>query len=191
MDNEMRFLYSVYPKKPIRNLLSNGRPINSPKTLSLTKEEVLYCMKSGTVYRRFGSIDRNERVTTINLDRLHQKEFVTEEEWKKNNAVVEEPKKEVVEEKPIVVEPTPVVQSEPEVVESTSEEEIKSEEEVNENLDLPAEEVTVEDETDSRGTVVNTEAEVTTEEESEENSESATTLNEFYNNGYHKKKKKH
>ena len=192
MDNEIRFLYSVYPKKPIKNLLA--KPINSPKTLSLTKEEVLLCMKCGTVYRRFGLEDRNERVTTINLDRLHNRQFITEEEWKKlkNNTetVVEEPVKvkEKVEEP--VVEPTV---EEPEIKEEVVKdkevtEEVDEQEEATEIVEDTAntkDEVDIEEteeeseESDERGTVINTES---------ESEISALTQYQYSN---HKKKRRH
>jgi len=203
MDDE-RFLYSVYPKKPIKDLLSNGRPINSPKTLSLTKEEVLYCMKSGTVYRRFGEDNRNERVTTLNLDRLHNRKFMTEDEWKKlkeeSTVVVEQPKKPVEPIRPTVINTIvkPVVEEskveepkkvEPVVEESTQEETVEetteevTEDESMDNSEEVVEEETEEEETDSRGTVMNTEAEVTEESQSDSN--------DYNNRNYYKKKKRH
>lgn len=203
MDNEIRFLYSVYPKKPIKNLLPNGRPINSPKTLSLTKEEVLMCMKSGTVYRRFGSINRNERVTTMNLDRLHQRDFVTEEEWKKMEKPVEEAP--VVETSVESIEtPSEETTITPEVVEEPAKEEDNSnkeseevapvvEDEIKDSEEESTEEEPVEED-NNRGTVVNTEAEVVSEKDEEAEEESTkdnTSLNEFYARGYSKKKRKH
>ena len=71
---ETTYLYSVNPKKII--------PIRSPRSLYLTKEQVMICLKSGTVYRRFAAENRNERVTILNLDRLHNDKFMTEEEYK-------------------------------------------------------------------------------------------------------------
>lgn len=207
MDNKIRFLYSVYPKKPIKGLLPNGRSVNGPKSLQLTKEEAISCMKFGTVYRRYAD-NRNERVTTINIDRLHNDTFITEEEWKKKENVKEtfqqvEEVKETVAEKEKPVEPVkeevksePVVES---VEESKTEEITEDTEEVteNENMDNSEEGLTEdveevveeENETDSRGTVVNTEAEVSTDESPEED-DTKTTLNDFYTKGYSNKKKK-
>ena len=213
MDREVRFLYSVYPKKPIKNLMPNGRPINSPKTLSLTKEEVLLCMKSGTVYRRFGEDNRNERVTTVNLDRLHNLKFITEEEWKKTKDVqevvakVKEAAEEVAnttkfefEDKnpsnlplnaPTVDEETAIkLDSESKVEETTVEEEVSEEETTEDN----SEEKVVEEETTEDVVEETEEAEtddrgtvVNTIPESEEQSESNNN-NNYYN---HRKKKRH
>ena len=77
---ETTYLYSVNPKKIIKDLPT--LPIRSPRSLYLTKEQVLICLKSGTVYRRFATENRNERVTILNLDRLHNDKFMTEEEYK-------------------------------------------------------------------------------------------------------------
>lgn len=77
---ETTYLYSVNPKKIIKDLPT--LPIRSPRSLYLTKEQVLICLKSGTVYRRFATENRNERVTILNLDRLHNDKFMTEDEYK-------------------------------------------------------------------------------------------------------------
>ena len=77
---ETTYLYSVNPKKIIKDLPT--LPIRSPRSLYLTKEQVLICLKSGTVYRRFAAENRNERVTILNVDRLHNDKFMTEEEYK-------------------------------------------------------------------------------------------------------------
>lgn len=200
MDNKIRFLYSVYPKKPIKGLLPNGRSVNGPKSLQLTKEEAISCMKFGTVYRRYAD-NRNERVTTINIDRLHNDTFITEEEWKKKENVKEtvqqvEEVKETVAEKEKPVEPVKEVKSEPvvESVEESKTEDTEDTEEVTENENMDNSEeveevVEEENETDSRGTVVNTEAEVSTDESPEED-DAKTTLNDFYTKGYSNKKKK-
>lgn len=85
MNEEIRFLYSINPKKLIRFL--NGNPIIPPirtsKTLSLTKEEVRECLKYGSLYRRFANEGVNVRVTINNIDRLHNAKLMTEEEYKK------------------------------------------------------------------------------------------------------------
>ena len=127
--DEVRFLYSVNPKKPIKGILENGRPINSSKSLSLTIDQVRACMACGSVYRWFANEDKLERVTSLNIERLHNEKLMTEEEFeafKMNDVagntgsvvtteapVVEEPK---VEEVAPVVEETPVVEEVPEVV---------------------------------------------------------------------------
>lgn len=77
---ETTYLYSVNPKKIIKDLPTP--PIRSPRSLYLTKDQVRICLKSGTVYRRFAAENRNERVTILNIDRLHNDKFMTEEEYK-------------------------------------------------------------------------------------------------------------
>ena len=77
-----RYLYSVHPRKPIKNL-SNVAVIRVPKSLSLTLEDVLTCLKSAVVYRRFANENKIERVTILNAERLHNAKFMTEEEYEK------------------------------------------------------------------------------------------------------------
>ena len=196
MDNEIRFLYSVFPKKPIKNLLPNGRPINSPKSLQLTKEQVLYCMKFGTVYRRFGE-GREERTTTLNLDRLHNREYIEEKDWNASKSVEEpvktpdpestveptkEPEKveEVKESEPVVTET--VEETTEEVTETVNEEVFEDSVEVKDEVEIEETEDEEEEETDERGTVVNTEAEIP---------DQITPASGNYNNYNHKKKKRH
>ena len=134
MEDEKRYLYSVSPKKPIKGLLADGRPINGPKSLQLTIEEVKKCMNCGSVYRWFANEDRRERVTSLNIERLHNEKFYTEEEYASakfdnvagNNGTVVDTKveaepvveevapviEEVVEEVPAAAEETPVVETE-------------------------------------------------------------------------------
>lgn len=80
MDNNEKFLYAVHPKKVIVGV-GNVNCIRVPKSLELTKEEVLTCLKRATVYRRFAAGGRNERVTTMNLDRLHRADYISENDW--------------------------------------------------------------------------------------------------------------
>lgn len=77
-----RYLYSVHPRKPIKNL-SDIAVIRVPKSLSLTLEDVLTCLKSAVVYRRFANENRIERVTILNAERMHNAKFMTEEEYEK------------------------------------------------------------------------------------------------------------
>lgn len=77
---DVRYLYSVNPKKPIRTI--KGVPIlRTPKSLQLTKEDVRECLKFGSVYRRFANENRIERVTINSVDRFHNAKFMTEEEY--------------------------------------------------------------------------------------------------------------
>ena len=132
---ETRFLYSVSPKKPIKGILENGRPINSSKSLQLTIEQVEKCMACGSVYRWFANENKLERVTSLNMERLHNEKFMTEEEFEafKFNGVAGNTGKVV--DTTAVEEPAPVV------------EEVKVEEEVAAPAadEAPVEEVKVEE----------------------------------------------
>ena len=133
---DLRFLYSVNPKKVIKNL-SGVSVIRTPKSLQLTKEDVIECLKYGSVHRRFANENKIEKVTIDNVDRLHNAKYISEEEWKKiikdggditgTVTIVDEPEKvveivesateeEVVEE--VIAETT---EEEPAVVEETEE----------------------------------------------------------------------
>lgn len=145
---ETRFLYSVYPQRPIKGLLPNNRPINGPRSLSLTKEEVLICLKSGSVYRRFANENRNERVDLTNIDRLHNERFIMEKDYKvdslgKDSGTVvdtapektpEKAEEKVVEE-PVKVEDTPVSEAVEEKKEEVVEESAPVEDEKAEDVD--------------------------------------------------------
>ena len=101
---EQTYLYEVRPHKIITGI--HGVPyIRTPRAVYLTKDEVLICLQKGSVYRRFANLDKLERVTVTNVDRLHNEKFISEEEWigtKKEDTPVappvepkqEEPKKE-------------------------------------------------------------------------------------------------
>lgn len=80
---ETRYLYSVNPRKVIKFLHGEQiiPPIRVAKTLSLTKEEAKECLQYGSVYRRFANENRNERVTTRNIDRLHNAKYMSEKEY--------------------------------------------------------------------------------------------------------------
>lgn len=77
---EERFTYTVNPRRPIRNLIK-GKTIVRSENLSLTKSEVLFCLKFGPVYRKFYKSNKLERVLPSNLDRLHRKDYLTEKEY--------------------------------------------------------------------------------------------------------------
>ena len=76
---EQTYLYSVHPRTIIKEL--PVAPIRVPKSLYLTKDQVLICLKHGAVYRRFANEGKNERVTITNVDRLHNEKFMTEEQY--------------------------------------------------------------------------------------------------------------
>lgn len=73
---EERYMYQVNTRLPIT--LSVGS-LRSPKSVLLTKEDVLYALGKAVLFRRFS--DRLEKVTTGNVDRLHNEQFMTEEEY--------------------------------------------------------------------------------------------------------------
>lgn len=80
-----RYLYTINPKKIIKRLADEplNPPLKTPKTLNLTKEQVRDAIRYGSVYRRFANENRNERVTTINIDRLHNAKYMSGEEYEK------------------------------------------------------------------------------------------------------------
>ena len=78
MSNEV-YLYTVHPKRPLK--IEGVGVVRTPKTLSLTKEDVKLAIKGASVYRRFANIGINERVTTLNIDRLHRAEYISEKDW--------------------------------------------------------------------------------------------------------------
>lgn len=85
-----RYLYSVHPKRVIKNLSDTIPVIRTNKTLSLTLDEVRICLKSATVYRRFANENRIERVTISNVERFHNARFMTEKEYEDFKAQKEE-----------------------------------------------------------------------------------------------------
>jgi hypothetical protein len=93
---EQTFLYEVRPRKIITGIHGVAY-IRSPRSIYLTKDEVLVCLQCGSVYRRFANLDRLERVTVTNVDRLHNENFIPEDQWtgkvEKATPAVEEPKK--------------------------------------------------------------------------------------------------
>lgn len=79
MDNNA-FLYAVNPRRPIKNLNADIPIIRTNKSFYLTKEEVEKCLPFASVYRRFG-VDQLVKVTSSNLERLHNNKLYTEDEW--------------------------------------------------------------------------------------------------------------
>ena len=138
---ERVFLYSVCPKKVIKELPTTI-PIRSPKSLYLTKEQVEICLKYGSVYRRFANEQRNERVTILNIDRLHNEKFMTEEQYKEYKQNLKDGQRgSVIVDEPKVEDPTPEIKED-------KKEEVKVEEEKVETVvteDHVAEEDKVED----------------------------------------------
>ena len=89
MENINAFMYVVNPRTILRNIpyVKTGF-IMKPGSFLLTKEAVLLCLKGATVYRKF-SVDHAERVTILNVDRLHNEKFITEEEWNNRDNIKE------------------------------------------------------------------------------------------------------
>lgn len=191
---QQKFMYSVRPRKPIVGLESVDF-IRVAKSLELTKPDVLICLDKASVYRRFSN-GHEEKVTKLNIDRLHNDKFMTEEEFAKFGKdklsegaqkvvdttpakKVEEPVKEVVEEE--IKEDSAVEELKEEVVESEAE---ATEEKVEE----------VADATDS--TEGNTESESSEEisddkDDVKEEVEEQNSLKNFTeSNNHHKKNKR-
>ena len=196
MANETRYLYSINPKKVIKFLCGNMMkpPIRVSKSLRLTKEEVLDCLKYGSVYRRFANENRIERVTTLNIDRLHNEKFLTEEEYYKMMTTKEsdDNRGTVINEEPFVEEKEVVEQVEEthQEVEDTVEEEIaeseKEDVEFEEDSKEEVEEESVEDTEPTQSPV-----EEATEESSEENHETSNNKQQYYHNKNYGGKNKH
>jgi len=74
------FLYTVKPRKAIVGL-SGSKVVRTNKSLYLTKEDVLICLKNAIVYRRFANEGINERVTIDNVDRVHRENYIAESDW--------------------------------------------------------------------------------------------------------------
>lgn len=193
-----RFLYSVNPKRVIKTVA--GIPvIRSPKSLQLSKEEVRECLKYGAVYRRFANEGRNEKVTTSNVDRLHNAKFISEEEWQKCNGIVDDARGTVIntlqdEVTDVVEEPKKEEVIEPveeTVVEEISEEVVEVTEEVVEEVSEEAEEEVVEETTEETVETDEEESEASEEAEEEVVEEAKEKTNNYNNHNNYKKKHKH
>lgn len=127
------FLYTVKPRKAIIGLSGSTKVVRTNKSLYLSKEDVLICLKNAIVYRRFANEGINERVTIDNVDRVHRENYIAESDWaafcaqekSKDHGTVINPDP-VVEENEKEEEITPTVE---EVVESAPEESIEEESE--------------------------------------------------------------
>lgn len=142
------FLYSVHPKRTIKTLPEIG-VIRTPKRLYLTLDQVKECLKWAIVYRSFTC--REERVTSLNVERFHNDKFMTEAEYKEflvnklgntGNVfvpVTEETPVEDTKEEEVIDEVAPVEEPATEVKEEVAEE-------ITEEA-APAEELVLEDTT--------------------------------------------
>lgn len=76
-----KFRYTVTPVGVIKLKSLGNVGIRSPKTLDLTLDEVKTCLKKAKVYRRFnGTLIK--KVTLSNCERLHNEEYIPEEDYK-------------------------------------------------------------------------------------------------------------
>ena len=82
MSLEERYTYTVVPRRPIRGLVK-GKVLTRPVVLTLTKDEVVLCLKYGSVYRKFYPTSKSERVTLSSVDRLHRSEYMSEAQYNK------------------------------------------------------------------------------------------------------------
>ena len=82
MPEDKGYLYEVRPKKTVF-IKSLGKNVRVPKSFYLTKEDVKSIIGNAHIFRRFTvPTTRVERVHTGNIDRLHHKYYMTEEEYK-------------------------------------------------------------------------------------------------------------
>ncbi|MBR6289347.1 MAG: hypothetical protein IKR19_08430 [Acholeplasmatales bacterium] len=172
---DQTFLYEVRPRKIITGIHGVAY-IRAPRSIYLTKDEVLICLQAGSVYRRFANLDKLERVTITNVDRLHNETFISEEEWEAksgSNAVVEE--KKPVEAEPEKVEEAVTEEATEEKVEEPEEATAVEEEKIEETVE-PEEEETVADDSE--------------EPEEEEKVVEAPQQNNIQFKNHHKKNKK-
>lgn len=109
------YTYQVIPRKPIRGLV-NGKIITRPQSFLLTKDDVKFCLKHGSVYRRFPS-GECIKVYPDSIDRLHRATHMSEAEYKKmittkEQAIIEKPVDDSYMDKSVV---DPALESEVEV----------------------------------------------------------------------------
>lgn len=206
MANETRYLYSINPKKVIKFLSGNimKPPIRVSKSLRLTKEEVLDCLKYGSVYRRFANEGKIERVTTLNIDRLHNEKFMTEEEYYKMMTTKESDDNRGT----VITEEVPEVKEESDIEEVKEESHEENDEVVEtvEQSDSIEEEAVVEEETseaeevfENTGDVVEesvaeeavVESESTNSSETEQTVEQSTNKQQYYHSKNYGGKNKH
>lgn len=179
---EERYTYTVHPRRPIRNIIQ-GTAILRPMTLSLTKEEVLKCIKYGAVYRKFYMDSNLEKVTPSNLDRLHRQKHITEaeykamfvEKWKSHKDIVEILKDELKSEEGQVEDATPILDDQKEESADTTEEKKVEEEQLSTDNNAPADSVEndetegVEDEESKNAEIESTEKDSIDEKEADSN----------------------
>ena len=179
-NNEVVFSYQVNTIMPITGLSCGNLMV--PSTAKLTKEDVLICLKKAPVFRRYTN-RKLERVTISNLDRLHNEEYMTKEEYEAFLEKQGDNRGKVVVEVPVVEEKkeTQPVQD----VKETVTPEPKEEAETVAQTETIVEEVTDNNVNDEEVSENVTETPVDVVEETEENSDN-NNQKYRYNN-----KKKH
>lgn len=126
-ESNKTFIYAVHPRKPITGI--PGVPvIRTNKSVYLTKDDVIDCLRLAAVFRRFP--EKTERVTIDNVDRLHRDSYISEEDWKKKMDLKKEDHSSTV---PTVTMPETISNAEESLVEDKSEEQV--EEAVVENVE--------------------------------------------------------
>ena len=118
---EQRYLYTVYPKKPIRNINETLPLLRVPKSLYLIKEEVSKCFENGaSIYRRFSNEGIVEKFNKYEIDRVHRDKYISREDWEEIRKttgkdpleVIDNPAEPVAEPEPVEVIDT-TIQPEP------------------------------------------------------------------------------
>ncbi len=136
---EERYNYSINPRKRIKSEFVIFRNVRTPKTLALTKREVVDALKYCLVYRRFDA-QTIKKVNLMNLDRMHQEAYdpTLEQEIKpisfEEDAMVEDKEIPVDEEKE-TISTEPVDKTEEEVKEVIPEDTEKTTEPVVEDTE--------------------------------------------------------
>ena len=139
---EKSYLYAVHPKRAITGL-EGVKVLRTAKSLLLTKEDVKICLQKASVYRRFAAEGKIERVTIGNIDRLHNDNYISEEDWAKMD---KDKAVELKEDKRGTVVPgtdQETAKEESKQVEPAKLDDAKVEETENESQDVPVEEAVV------------------------------------------------
>lgn len=173
-ESNKTFIYAVHPRKPITGI--PGVPvIRTNKSVYLTKDDVIACLRLAAVFRRFP--EKTERVTIDNVDRLHRDSYISEEDWKKMDCKKEDHSSTV----PTVTMPETISNAEESLVEDKSEEQVEEAvvENVEETNSLEGDEESQEiDEEATEETVEESDSEEVVEDEVKEEDEESSTEEE-------------
>ena len=129
---ENKFLYEVHPSRIIR--IPGQPPLRHPKSMLLSKEEVMNYMDFGRVYRKPAKAIEAILVTGENLDSLHVED--SKIDFTGLTIVASEKKQEVIKEEKPVVDETVEDDTNEETVESEAEEMDEVEEVISEPISL-------------------------------------------------------